>query len=77
MKISPLLAIERPELPRPTLSELRRDLGPQEIGNGLVALIFSASGPIAVILAAAAAGNLSPNQTSSWKIGRASCRERV
>lgn len=64
-----LMAVERPQLPRPSLSEIRRDLGPQEIGNGLVALIFSASGPIAVILAAAAAGNLSPDQTSSWIFG--------
>ncbi|MCS5480916.1 benzoate/H(+) symporter BenE family transporter [Corynebacterium sp. YIM 101645] len=69
MALSPLLAIERPHLPRPTLREIARDLGPQEIGNGLVALIFSASGPIAVILAAAAAGNLDPGQTSSWIFG--------
>lgn len=69
MALSPLLAIERPHLPRPSLREIGRDLGPQEIGNGLVALIFSASGPIAVILAAAAAGNLDPGQTSSWIFG--------
>lgn len=69
MGTSPLLAIEKPHLPRPTFREILRDLGPQEIGNGLVALIFSASGPIAVILAAAAAGNLSPDQTSSWIFG--------
>ncbi|SMG28862.1 benzoate membrane transport protein [Corynebacterium pollutisoli] len=69
MAISPLLAIEKPELPRPSLREILRDAGPQEVGNGLVALIFSASGPIAVILAAAAAGNLSPDETSSWIFG--------
>ncbi|MFP7364240.1 benzoate/H(+) symporter BenE family transporter [Corynebacterium callunae] len=69
MASSLLLAVESPQLPRPTLAEIRRDLTPQEIGNGLVALIFSASGPIAVILAAAAAGNLSPDQTSSWIFG--------
>lgn len=63
------MAVEKPQLPRPTLREIFRDLGPQEIGDGLVALIFSASGPIAVILAAAAAGNLSPDQTSSWIFG--------
>lgn len=67
--MSPLLAIEKPHLPRPTLREILRDAGPQEIGNGLVALIFSASGPIAVILAAAASGNLSPDETSSWILG--------
>lgn len=63
------MAVERPVLPRPSFAEIKRDLSPQEIGNGLVALIFSASGPIAVILAAAAAGNLSPDQTSSWIFG--------
>lgn len=67
--VTPLLAIERPTLPRPTLREITRDLGPNEIGNGLVALIFSASGPIAVILQAAAAGNLSSQETSSWIFG--------
>ncbi|MGD7001790.1 benzoate/H(+) symporter BenE family transporter [Corynebacterium halotolerans] len=69
MGVSPLLAIEKPQLPRPGFREIFRDLGPQEIGNGLVALIFSASGPIAVILAAAAAGNLSAGETSSWIFG--------
>lgn len=64
-----LNAVEKPTLARPTWKEVKRDLGSQEIGNGLVALIFSASGPIAVILAAAAAGQLSPNQTSSWIFG--------
>src|SRR5699024_4629767 len=63
------LAVEKPHLTRPTLREIVRDFGPQELGDGLVALIFSASGPIAVILAAAAAGNLSPEQTSSWIFG--------
>lgn len=62
-------AIERPQLPRPTFREFLRDAGPTEIGNGLVAFIFSASGPVAVILAATAAGNLSPEQTSSWILG--------
>lgn len=69
MGTSLLLAVEKPQLPRPTLRDIRRDIGPQEIGDGLVALIFSASGPIAVILAAAAAGNLSPDETSSWIFG--------
>ncbi|WP_425386895.1 benzoate/H(+) symporter BenE family transporter [Corynebacterium lubricantis] len=69
VSIFPLLAVERPTLPRPTLKEIFRDLGPQEFGNGIVALIFSASGPIAVILAAAAAGQLSAQETSSWIFG--------
>src|SRR5690625_294022 len=69
MGTSSLLAVEKPHFPQPTFREILRDLGPYEIGDGLVALIFSASGPIAVILAAAAAGNLSPDQTSSWIFG--------
>lgn len=69
MPSPPLMAIEKPTLKRPTIGEILRDLGPQELGNGLVALIFSASGPLAVILAAAAAGGLSPQQTSSWIFG--------
>lgn len=64
-----LMAIEKPELPRPTLREIARDTGPQEFGTGMVALIFSASGPLAVILAAAAAGGLDPRETSSWIFG--------
>src|SRR5699024_6880919 len=69
MGTSSLLAEEKPHLARPTFREVLRDLGPHEIGDGVVALIFSASGPIAVILAAAAAGNLSADQTSSWIFG--------
>ena len=68
-RLTALGAIERPTRQRPSLGDIRRDLGPLEIGNGLVALIFSASGPIAVILAAATAGNLSPDETSSWILG--------
>ncbi len=60
MGTSSLLAVEKPHLPRPTFREILRDLGPYEIGDGLVALIFSASGPIAVILAAAAAAISAP-----------------
>lgn len=69
MSSFPLLAVETPQQKRPTLREFFRDLGPLEVGNGLVALIFSASGPIAVILAAAAAGGLDSSQTSSWIFG--------
>ncbi|MDR7330055.1 benzoate/H(+) symporter BenE family transporter [Corynebacterium guangdongense] len=65
----PLSAIEKPLARPPGLREIARDLTPEEAGNGLVALIFSASGPLAVILAAAAAGGLSAEQSSSWIFG--------
>lgn len=62
----PRLAVENPRHTRPALSDLGRDLSPTTVGNGLVALIFSASGPVAVILTAAARGNLSETELSSW-----------
>ena len=65
----PLSAIEKPVNRPPGLRDMARDITPEEIGNGLVALIFSASGPLAVILAAAAAGGLSAEQSSSWIFG--------
>lgn len=61
--------IEKPTHSRPSLREWLSDTGPQEIGTACVALLFSASGPLAVILAAAAAGDLSHAETSSWILG--------
>lgn len=52
----------RPAGPR----DLRRDLGPTYLANAVIALIFSATGPLAVILASGSAGNLSAGQLSSW-----------
>lgn len=46
-----------------------RDVGGTYFSNGLVGLIFSASGPVAVILAAGSAGELSATQLSSWIFG--------
>ncbi|QTH59720.1 benzoate/H(+) symporter BenE family transporter [Corynebacterium hindlerae] len=68
-QLLPLLAVEKPTLPRPSWQDFRRDLGIGELGAGLVALLFSASGAIAVILQAAAAGGLDNNQISSWIFG--------
>ena len=39
------------------------------VGNAFVALLFAASGPVAVILAAAAQGNLGDELVSSWIFG--------
>lgn len=64
-----LLAIEKPQLSRPTLGELLRDSGPQELSTALVALLFSSSGPLAVILASAAVGELGHAETASWIFG--------
>jgi len=39
------------------------------VANGLIGLVFSATGPIAVILAVGVAGGLSPAQLASWVFG--------
>ncbi|MDV2478145.1 benzoate/H(+) symporter BenE family transporter [Rhodococcus zopfii] len=63
------LLFERPARPRTTLRRFGRDLGPGYAANGLVGLIFSCTGPVAVILAAGAAGGLSASQLASWIFG--------
>ncbi|MDN5894613.1 MAG: benzoate/H(+) symporter BenE family transporter [Nocardioides sp.] len=50
----------------PRLQQLRNDLGGTEAANGLVALVFAATGPVAVILAVGTAGGLSRVEISSW-----------
>lgn len=65
----PLLALERPDTQAPSLRGVLADLNPTAVANGLVALLFSASGPIAVILTAAGQGGLSQGATASWIFG--------
>jgi benzoate membrane transport protein len=64
---SPLL--ERPALRPAGLRDLMRDISPQYASNGVIGLIFSASGPIAVTLAVGAAGGLSQAELASWVFG--------
>ncbi|MEE3851636.1 benzoate/H(+) symporter BenE family transporter [Gordonia sp. LSe1-13] len=65
-------ADDRSERPAVRIARPRtvlRDVGPAYILNGVVGLIFSASGPVAIILAAGAAGNLTAAELSSWIFG--------
>lgn len=64
-----LLPIEIPRQRRPSPRQVLADLGPRECANALIALIFSATGPVAVILAAGEQGGLSPQELSSWIFG--------
>ncbi|HWJ68064.1 MAG TPA: benzoate/H(+) symporter BenE family transporter [Nocardioides sp.] len=59
------------ETPRPARPPggVWRDLGATEAGNGVVGAIFAMTGPVAVILTAAAAAGLGPDQVSSWIFG--------
>ncbi|MEP9394699.1 benzoate/H(+) symporter BenE family transporter [Gordonia sp. VNK1] len=60
---------ERPPRPLPTPRRIIADFGTSYATNGLIGLIFSASGPVAVILAAGAAGHLDRAVLSSWIFG--------
>ena len=66
---------ERPTLverrPRPFtgLRRLRHDMGPLYAANGLIGLIFAATGPVAVILAVGTRGGLSQAELASWVFG--------
>jgi benzoate membrane transport protein len=58
--------IERPSAKPPRPRNLIRDIGTEYILNGIIGLIFSASGPIAVTLAVGTVGGLTQAQMASW-----------
>ncbi|WP_267616434.1 benzoate/H(+) symporter BenE family transporter [Gordonia bronchialis] len=62
-------AVERPGCPLATPRTVWRDFGTPYLVNGLIGLIFSASGPVAIILAAGSAGHLSTAELTSWIFG--------
>ncbi|MEK8071444.1 benzoate/H(+) symporter BenE family transporter [Rhodococcoides navarretei] len=64
-----LTSSERPERRPPNLRALRADFGGQYVGAGATGLLFSATGPVAVIMGASAAGSLTAAQTASWVFG--------
>jgi benzoate membrane transport protein len=51
------------------LSPVFADFGGVYFANGLVAFLFAASGPVAIILAVGTRGGLSPSDLSSWIFG--------
>lgn len=61
--------IERPEQGPVRPRQILRDLSPEYAVNGLIGLVFSASGPIAVTLAVGAAGGLTDAELASWVFG--------
>lgn len=61
--------LERPDGRAASLRDFARDLGPHYASNGLIGFIFSASGPVAVILAVGAEGGLTGAQLASWLFG--------
>lgn len=61
--------LERPGVRPAGVRQVIRDLGLPYVSNGVIGLIFSASGPIAVTLAVGAAGGLTEGQLASWVFG--------
>lgn len=68
---SPLTAPTRewPGIPGPRPREVWADWGPEYFANGLLGFVFSATGPVAIILSAAARGGLSAAELASWLFG--------
>lgn len=63
------MPLEPARLPLPSPRQVWRDFGGVYAGNGLVAFIFSASGPVAIVLAVGAKGGLSEADLASWIFG--------
>ncbi len=63
------MLIERPPRPLAGLRRVLQDLGPLYAANGLIGLIFAATGPVAVILAVGTQGGLSQAELASWVFG--------
>src|SRR5258708_6415246 len=59
----------RPILTPPALRRVLADFGGVYFVSGLVAFIFAASGPVAIILAVGTRGGLTPSDLSSWIFG--------
>jgi benzoate membrane transport protein len=60
------MPLEKPILPLPPFFS---DFGPTYAGNAVVAFLFSASAPVAIILSVGARGGLSESDLASWIFG--------
>ncbi|MBM7808518.1 benzoate membrane transport protein [Geodermatophilus bullaregiensis] len=61
--------LERPVRPLAGPRRLLQDAGGVYAANGLIGLVFAATGPVAVILAVGAQGGLSQQELASWIFG--------
>jgi len=63
------MPLEFPPASPPSLRQVLADFGGAYAVNGLVAFIFAASGPVAIILAVGTRGGLSESDLASWIFG--------
>lgn len=61
--------LERPTVRAPGLRQALSDYGLTYFANGLIAFIFSATGPLAIILSVGTRGGLSQAELASWVFG--------
>ncbi|HRP23597.1 MAG TPA: benzoate/H(+) symporter BenE family transporter [Thauera sp.] len=64
-----LAHLERPTDKAPGLRRILDDFGLTYFANGLIGFIFSATGPVAIILAVGTRGGLSQAELASWVFG--------
>ena len=64
-----LAHLETPAARRPGLRQILADFGPAYFANGLIGFIFSATGPVAIILSVGTRGGLSQTELASWIFG--------
>lgn len=64
-----LAQLERPGVQVPRLRQILSDYGLTYFVNGLIAFIFSATGPLAIILSVGTRGGLSQAELASWVFG--------
>ena len=64
-----LAHLERPAARAPGLRQIFADFGLTYFANGLIGFIFSATGPVAIILSVGTRGGLSQAELASWVFG--------
>lgn len=64
-----MLQLERPAGPATSLKQALSAVGGEYVVNAVVAFIFAASGPVAIILAVGTRGGLTESDLSSWLFG--------
>src|SRR3954466_11542682 len=64
-----LIFLEPPTVPRPSVRQVLADFGPIYAANGFIGLVFTASGPVAIVLSVGTGGGLSPAELASWVFG--------
>jgi benzoate membrane transport protein len=61
--------LERPDRAPPGLGQVLADFGPTYAANGFIGWVFSATAPLAIILAVGTRGGLSEAELASWIFG--------